>query len=205
MITIRANKNKVSSGRNKKTNKIDKKNKEQFSQDLMPINDINNNIITINNETGEIELKKYYIRIVPKNISIMMEDVIKGVIHSLTQILNSVAKIEILVVDKTERVDDNKEYLKTLIERTKDPLLQNILRQDLAELYRNFSQSSSREFYLIVPYKNDRELEKIQQFERGIKNLDHETMDTSKNDIKNMLQVYLERNFSNVIIGDYDR
>ncbi len=186
-----------------------KKNKgsgEKYVQELLGIKGVKDNTIMVsveNTDTTASETQnKYYIRVNPKNINILPNATLEGLIDSFKKILISGDKIEFLVVDKTERIEDNKEYLKELIEETQNPICKELLRQDLYEIYKEFSKSASREFYFVIPYKNEREIELIKQFEGAIENNGFEVVKTSKNDIKNMLQVYFERNFNSEIIED---
>ena len=96
-----------------------KKNKgsgEKYVQELLGIKGVKDNTIMVsveNTDTTASETQnKYYIRVNPKNINILPNATLEGLIDSFKKILISGDKIEFLVVDKTERIEDNKEYLK---------------------------------------------------------------------------------------------
>lgn len=184
------------------------------------INDENNNIECKRKSKNDIKIvqeildikefeentinKKYYIRINPKNISILTNAVLLGIIDNFKKVLNMGSRVELLVVDKTERLEDNKEYLKDLRDRKENRIERELLSQDIEELDRTFSKSSSREFYLIFPYRDNKEEEIIKQLERTIETQGFEVLRTQRYDLKNMLQVYFERNFSNQVVKDFD-
>lgn len=200
MIKIR-NKN---SNRKATNNKKTKNKGTKYVQELLGIKDIINNTVLLaeDNKDSENSQKKYYIRVNPKNVNILQDDVLFGLIDNLKKVLNTSDDVETLVVDKTERVDDNKDYIKELIEKEEKPLYKELLRQDLYSLYDEFSKSASREFYFIIPYKSEREIEVLKQFEGALENNSFEVINTNQNDIKNMLQVYFERNFTNIVVAE---
>lgn len=170
------------------------KNDIKMVQEILGIKEFEEN--TIN--------KKYYIRINPKNISILTNAILLGIIDNFKKVLSMTNKTELLVVDKTERLEDNKEYLKELRDRKENRIERELLSQDIEELGKTFSKSSSREFYLIFPYRDNKEEDIIKQLERTIETQGFEVLKTQKYDLKNMLQVYFERNFSNQVVKDFD-
>ena len=180
------------------------KTKQQASktvQELLDIQGIEDNVITNTNYC------KYYIRIAPKNINILTNEFLLNEILNLKAVLNIIDKIEILVVDKVERLEDNKNYIVDLINESTDEVTRMLLERDLESLKQLESEKgSSREFYIIVPFKNEdiqskQVVIRIQQVlnERGFT-----VLSCDKQVLKNMLQVYLERNFSGEVIKDFD-
>lgn len=180
------------------------KSKQQASrtvQQLLDIQKIENNVIQNTNGC------KYYIRIAPKNINILTNEFLLNEILNLKAILNMIDSIEILVVDKVERLEDNKSYIADLINESTDEVIKMLLKRDLESLKQLESEKgSSREFYIVVPFKTEDAQSKqtvinIQQVldERGFT-----VLSCDKKVLKNMLQVYLERNFSGEAIRDLD-
>jgi len=180
------------------------KSKQQASrtvQQLLDIRRIENNVIENTNGC------KYYIRIAPKNINILTNEFLLNEILNLKAILNIIDSIEILVVDKVERLEDNKSYIANLINESTDEVIKMLLERDLQSLKQLESEKgSSREFYIVVPFKTEDAQSKqavinIQQVldERGFT-----VLSCDKKVLKNMLQVYLERNFSGEVIKDLD-
>ena len=180
------------------------KTKQQTSitvQELLDIQGIENNIIT--NTSG----CKYYIRIAPKNINILTDEFLLNEILNLKSILNIIDNIEILVVDKVERLEDNKIYLNNLIGESTDEVTKMLLQRDLENLKQlENEKSSSREFYIIVPFKieNMQSKQTVINIKQVLNEKGFTVLSCDKKVLKNMLQVYLERNFSGEIIKDFD-
>lgn len=180
------------------------KTKQQASitvQELLDIQGIENNIITNTNGC------KYYIRIAPKNINILTDEFLLDEILNLKSILNIIDNIEILVVDKVERLEDNKIYLNNLISESIDEVTKILLQRDLENLKQlENEKSSSREFYIIVPFKieNMQSKQTVINIEQVLNEKGFTVLSCNKEVLKNMLQVYLERNFSGEIIKDFD-
>ena len=169
-------------------------------QELLSIKSINENVINT-----EIE-GKYYIRVSPKNINILTEDLLLGEIERLRVICNITENIEFLVLDKAERLEDNKSFVSSLISETEEPIYKELLKKDLENL-KNLEtvNGASREFYIIIPFKDYEKSKPIfEKIEQAIENKGFSKLICNKNTIKNMLQVYLERNFSGEAVKDID-
>lgn len=180
------------------------KTKQQASitvQELLDVQGIENNIIT--NANG----CKYYIRIAPKNINILTDEFLLNEILNLKSILNIIDNIEILVVDKVERLEDNKIFLNNLISESTDEVTRMLLERDLESLKQlENEKSSSREFYIIVPFKieNIQSKQTVINIKQVLDEKGFTVLSCNKKVLKNMFQVYLERNFSGEIIKDFD-
>ncbi|MCB2295446.1 hypothetical protein LGK95_18345 [Clostridium algoriphilum] len=180
------------------------KTKQQASrtvQELLDIRGIENNIITNTNRC------KYYIRIAPKNINILTNEFLLNEILNLKAVLNLSDSIEILVVDKVERLEDNKNYIIDLINNSTDEVTRMLLERDLQGLKQLESEKgSSREFYIIVPFKTEDSQSKqaVSNIQQVLEERGFTVLSCDKKVLKNMLQVYLERNFSGEIIKDFD-
>lgn len=180
------------------------KSKQQASrtvQQLLDIRRIENNVIENTNGC------KYYIRIAPKNINILTNEFLLNEILNLKAILNIIDSIEILVVDKVERLEDNKNYILDLINESTNEVTRMLLKRDLESLKQLESEKgSSREFYIIVPFKNEDAQSKqaVINIQQALEERDFTVLSCDKQVLKNMLQVYLERNFSGEVIKDLD-
>ncbi len=180
------------------------KTKQQASrtvQELLDIHGIEDNVITNTNYF------KYYIRIAPKNINILTNEFLLNEILNLKAVLNIIDSIEILVVDKVERLEDNKNYITDLINESADEVTKMLLERDLESLKQLESEKgSSREFYIIVPFKIDDAQSKqtVINIQQVLEDRGFTVLSCDKKVLKNMLQVYLERNFSGEVIKDFD-
>jgi len=125
----------------------------------------------------------------------------------LKAVLNIIDSIEILVVDKVERLEDNKNYITDLINESADEVTKMLLERDLESLKQLESEKgSSREFYIIVPFKIDDAQSKqtVINIQQVLEDRGFTVLSCDKKVLKNMLQVYLERNFSGEVIKDFD-
>jgi len=183
-----------------KKNKI----KEQASktvQELLDIQGLEDNII------NNTHYSKYYIRIAPKNINILTNEFLLNEILNLKAVCNVVDSIEFLVVDKVERLEDNKNYIIDLIDNSTDDVTKMLLERDLNLLKQLESEKgSSREFYIVIPFKTDDSQcrQVVLNVQQTLEDRGFSTLNCDKKVIKNMLQVYLERNFSGDIVSDFD-
>ena len=184
--------------RNKRENKSKEKRAKSL-QDLLNINEIDDNYILTTKY-------RYYIRLLPKNLNILTHIDKLDIIENLKNVMNSIGirKFEFLIVDKTERLEDNKNFLNKLIKNNDDPLFKELLEDELDVFnIMTSNNNSSREFFVIV--ENDKENDENLRFlHQALNQKDFETEFCTKNDLKNMLQVYLERNFSNKIVDDFN-
>lgn len=171
-------------------------------QEFLDIQRIENNIIF-----GS-ERSKYYIRLTPKNINILTDEFLLNEIYQLKSVCNITQNIEFLVVDKVERLEDNRNYIEKLLNESDDDIYRTLLEKDL-EYFKELetSKSSSREFYFIIPFKNA-DFKKLQQqfikVEQVLENRGFTILECNEDILKNMLQVYLERNFSGEVVKDFD-
>jgi len=191
-------------GNNKIQNsKIQNKRKEEASktvQELLDIQAIDDNIIV------NTDYSKYYIRISPKNINIMTNEFLLNEILNLKAVCNVVDSIEFLVVDKVERLEDNKNYVVSLMKDSTE-ITKMLLERDLQHLKQLESEKgSSREFYIVIPFKNDdiQSKQVVINVQQTLESRGFEIQSCDKPVLKNMLQVYLERNFSGDIVKDFD-
>ena len=180
------------------------KTKEEASktvQELLDIQGLEDNII------NNTDYSKYYIRISPKNINILTNEFLLNEILNLKAVCNVVDSIEFLVVDKVERLEDNKNYISGLIEDSTDEVTKMLLERDLQHLKQLESEKgSSREFYIIIPFKigDVQSRQVVLNVKQTLEDRGFSTLDCDKNGLKNMLQVYLERNFSGDIVKEFD-
>ena len=191
---------KADSKRDVKKEEKRKKRNLKTLQELININDISNNYILTHNY-------RYYIKILPKNLNILTTNKKQDLVENLKSALAScnIKSFEFLVVDKTERLEDNINYLDELkVKNSNNSLFKELLEDDI----QNFNiitgdNNSSREFFIIVTSDSEDE-EKYKLINQALISNGFEVELTKRNDLKNMLQVYFERNFSNIVVRDFD-
>lgn len=192
-------------GKNHNVNANVKVNKTQSSKTVQQLLDIKGIEDRAIHNTYK---SKYYIKIMPKNINIMTNEYLMNEVQNLKSVCNITENIEFLVVDKVERLEDNKDFLNKLLEQTTDETFKILLSKDI-EYFRELesSKSSSREFYIIIPFKNS-EIAKSKQIflsvEQALQDKGFTILNSNKETLKNMLQTYFERNFSGEVVKDFD-
>jgi len=180
------------------------KTKEEASktvQELLDIQGVEDNII------NNTEYSKYYIKIAPKNINILTNEFLLNEILNLKVVCNVIDSIEFLVVDKVEKLEDNKNYVSKLIDESTEDVTKMLLERDLQRLKQLESEKgSSREFYIVIPFKPDnlQNRQAVLNVQQTLQNKGFSILNCNKNSIKNMLQVYIERNFSGDVVKDFD-
>ena len=180
------------------------KTKEEASktvQELLDIQGVEDNII------NNTEYSKYYIKIAPKNINILTNEFLLNEILNLKVVCNIIYSIEFLVVDKVEKLEDNKNYVSKLIDESTEDVTKMLLERDLQHLKQLESEKgSSREFYIVIPFKPDnlQSRQAVLNVQQTLQNKGFSILNCNKNSIKNMLQVYIERNFSGDVVKDFD-
>lgn len=190
-------------GKTKRNQKREEKKRKQSAktlQELLNIQDIKENYILTNKY-------RYYIRILPKNLNILTPVDKLDVIESLKSAMNSIniKEFEFLITDKTERLEDNKAFLQKLAKKNSSNALFKELLEDELQGF-NFmirENNSSREFFIVI--ENEKEDDEILRLvHQALNQRGFDTEFCKRDELKNMLQVYLERNFSDVIVSDFD-
>lgn len=149
-----------------------------------------------------------FIKVKPINVNIMPDKVIFTLIEKFSIMVDMIKDFSIMVGDKVETLDDNKEYMYELLKNEENPSIRELIERDI-EMLNDFEEGKgiSREFFIIMNFKSgDFELfkgdlrDRLKMFrEQGFV-----VEEATEREIKSMLQVYLERNFSNEVIKDYD-
>ncbi|WP_317312364.1 hypothetical protein [Clostridium thermobutyricum] len=183
---------------NNKKKKKEKNNK--IVQDLLNIKAIENKLILT-------DRYKYYLKIMPKNLSIYEYNDKLNIISRLKSAIDSIAikDFEFFITDKAERLERNKEYIEKLIEENEgNELILDLLEDDLNYLTDiSFSNNASREFFFIF-YSKEKNPSLYSNVQRSFETNGFSTEIPTQNDLKNMLQVYFDRNFSNIVVKDFD-
>lgn len=149
-----------------------------------------------------------FVKVKPINVNIMPDKVIFTLIEKFSIMVDMIKDFSIMVGDKVETLDDNKEYMYELLKNEENPSIRELIERDI-EMLNDFEEGEgiAREFFIIMSFKSgDFELfkgdlrDRLKMFrEQGFV-----VEEATEREIKSMLQVYLERNFSNEVIKDYD-
>ena len=155
---------------------------------------------------GEGEL--VYLMVQPSNISVLSEKNVGARIYALMTVLKGVAEIEMLCLNSRESFEDNKQVLRTRMEREQNPMVRKLLEKDLTHLDRiQVQMATAREFLILIRLKGEKESEVfpyLSRIEKSLKEQGFSVKRAGREDIKRILAVYYEQNVTTERFEDFD-
>ena len=138
----------------------------------------------------------------PTNISVLSSENIEKKVYDLTIVLSMIPELEIIAMDRAERFDCNKWYVKERIRNEKNEAVRALLQADhdfLDEI--QLEMSSARRFLFAVRFRREKPEQIfgiISQVQKNISEHGFAVKRLDKADIKRMLALY----FGTSILGD---
>ena len=155
---------------------------------------------------GEGEL--VYLMVQPSNISVLSEKNVGARIYALMTVLKGVAESEMLCLNSRESFEDNKQFLRTRMEREQNPRVRKLLEKDLTHLDRiQVQMATAREFLILIRLKGEKESEVfpyLSRIEKSLKEQGFSVKRAGREDIKRILAVYYEQNVTTERFEDFD-
>lgn len=155
---------------------------------------------------GEGELVYFMVR--PSNLSVLSETNVGARIYALMTVLKGVAEIEMLCLNSRESFEDNKQFLRTRMERERNPIVRKLLEKDLIYLDRiQVQMATAREFLILIRLKGEKESEVfpyLSRIEKSLKEQGFSVKRAGREDIKRILAVYYEQNVTTERFEDFD-
>ena len=155
---------------------------------------------------GEGEL--VYFMVQPSNISVLSEKNVGARIYALMTVLKGVAEIEMLCLNSRESFEDNKQFLRTRMEREQNPMVRKLLEKDLTHLDRiQVQMATAREFLILIRLKGEKGSEVfpyLSRIEKSLKEQGFSVKRAGREDIKRILAVYYEQNVTTERFEDFD-
>ena len=155
---------------------------------------------------GESEL--VYLMVQPSNISVLSEKNVGARIYALMTVLKGVAELEMLCLNSRESFEDNKQFLRTRMEREQNPMVRKLLEKDLTHLDRiQVQMATAREFLILIRLKGEKESEVfpyLSRIEKSLKEQGFSVKRAGREDIKRILAVYYEQNVTTERFEDFD-
>lgn len=155
---------------------------------------------------GEGEL--VYFMVQPSNLSVLSEKNVGARIYALMTVLKGVAEIEMLCLNSRESFEDNKQFLRTRMEREQNPMVRKLLEKDLTYLDRiQVQMATAREFLILIRLKGEKESEVfpyLSRIEKSLKEQGFSVKRAGREDIKRILAVYYEQNVTTEHFEDFD-
>ncbi|MBQ4633796.1 MAG: hypothetical protein IJB71_00420 [Bacilli bacterium] len=131
--------------------------RSKYTEDFLPIREINNNCILLNNKE-----KVTGIKIMPKNIFIMGPEMMNSVISNLRVVYNLIDyEFWIISADRPVDISVYMSQLELLYQNEQDPVRKKLIMQDIRK-GEQFMQNDvvDTEFFLLFKEKNDETIQK---------------------------------------------
>lgn len=149
-----------------------------------------------------------YFMIRPTNLSVLSESSVGARVYALMNVLKGVAEIEMLCLNSRESFEDNKQFLRTRMEREQNPMVRKLLEKDLTHLDRiQVQMATAREFLILIRLKGEKESEVfpyLSRIEKSLKEQGFSVKRAGREDIKRILAVYYEQNVTTERFEDFD-
>lgn len=144
----------------------------------------------------------------PTNISVLPDAGVSARIYALLNVVKGQAEIEMLALNSSESFEDNKNFYRRRASEEDLPAIRRLLEQDSTHLDRiQALMASSREFYIIVRLRSERESEifpYLSRVEKSIKDNGFSTHRADEQELKKLLGIYFEQNVTTEQYEDHD-
>ena len=175
---------------------------EQSTRQLMGIDNITD--YSIATRMGDL----VFFAVKPTNISVLPDAGVSARIYALLNVVKGQAEIEMLALNSSESFEDNKNFYRRRANEEDLPAIRRLLEQDSTHLDRiQALMASSREFYIIVRLRSERESEifsYLSRIEKSIKDNGFTTHRADEQELKKLLGIYFEQNVTTEQYEDHD-
>ena len=176
--------------------------REQSTRQLMGIDNITD--YSIATRMGDL----VFFAVKPTNISVLPDSGVSARIYALLNVVKGQAEIEMLALNSSESFEDNKNFYRRRASEEDLPAIRKLLEQDSTHLDRiQALMASSREFYIIVRLRSERESEifsYLSRIEKSIKDNGFTTHRADEQELKKLLGIYFEQNVTTEQYEDHD-
>lgn len=174
----------------------------QSTRQLMGIDNITD--YSIATRMGDL----VFFAVKPTNISVLPDAGVSARIYALLNVVKGQAEIEMLALNSSESFEDNKNFYRRRASEEDLPAIRRLLEQDSTHLDRiQALMASSREFYIIVRLRSERESEifpYLSRVEKSIKDNGFSTHRADEQELKKLLGIYFEQNVTTEQYEDHD-
>ena len=176
--------------------------REQSTRQLMGIDNITD--YSIATRMGDL----VFFAVRPTNISVLPDAGVSARIYALLNVVKGQAEIEMLALNSSESFEDNKNFYRRRSSEEDLPAIRRLLEQDSTHLDRiQALMASSREFYIIVRLRSEREsgiFPYLSRVEKSIKDNGFSTHRADEQELKKLLGIYFEQNVTTEQYEDHD-
>ena len=153
---------------------------------------------------GEIAL----FRMEPTNVSVLAEESVRRKVESLKNVILALGDVELMALNSRESFDDNRQYLHGRQEEEENPILLQLLEEDLGHLNRiQMQMAAAREFLIGIRLKGIREKEiypYLRRVEAAIRKEGFAVHRETQEEMKQLMAVYHTQNVTSDEFDDYD-
>ena len=176
--------------------------REQSTRQLMGIDNITD--YSIATRMGDL----VFFAVRPTNISVLPDAGVSARIYALLNVVKGQAELEMPALNSSESFEDNKTFYRRRANEEDLPAIRRLLEQDSTHLDRiQALMASSREFYIIVRLRSERESEifpYLSRVEKSIKDNGFSTHRADEQELKKLLGIYFEQNVTTEQYEDHD-
>ena len=179
-----------------------KKKKGRSTQELMGIQNFTRYGLATNR--GEL----LFFLVSPTNISVLSHTNIEIKIRHLMMVLSAIPDIEITCTDSCECFDDNQAYLRGRLQEEGNPLVRQLLEQDMDMLDRAQAEMATARQFLFISrckgMKAEQVFQAVNRIEKVISEQGFEVRRMRKSDIKRFLAIYFDSSMNGDQLPDTD-
>ena len=181
---------------------MSRKKKGRSTQELMGIQ----NFTRYGLATSRGELLFFLVS--PTNISVLSHTNIEIKIRHLMMVLSAIPDIEITCTDSCECFDDNQAHLRGRLQEEGNPLVRQLLEQDMDMLDRAQAEMATARQFLFISrckgMKADQVFQAVNRIEKVISEQGFEVRRMRKSDIKRFLAIYFDASMNGDQMPDTD-
>ena len=149
-----------------------------------------------------------YFMIRPTNLSVLSDTNVGARIYALMNVLKGVAEIEMLCLNSRESFEENKSFLRSRMEKEKNPVVRKLLEKDQSFLDRiQVQMATAREFLILIRLHREKGPEVfsyLDRIEKSLKEQGFHAKRAGREDIKRLMAVYYEQNVTSERFEDFD-
>jgi hypothetical protein len=149
-----------------------------------------------------------YFIIEPTNISVLSEESLSARIYALMTVLKGIAELEFICLNSRENFENNKQFLRTRLEKEQNSAIRALLEADLNHLDRiQVQMATSREFLIVLRLRNEKQSDifpYLNRIEKTLREQGFVSKRADSEDIKRLMAVYFEQNVTSEKFEDFD-
>lgn len=141
----------------------------------------------------------------PDNLSVLSPEGVRSRVTVLANLLRSVERVRLLVLDSRESFQSNKDWYRQRLETESLPAVRGPLRRDCEHLDAiQLTTASAREFVLVFPVESNASPGRLVQLEKSLRDLGFRARLAENQDVKRLLAVYYQQDVTTEYFCNFD-